>query len=147
MGVIGTVTGGLDHLAGSVDESIDRQFDDSQGGGFFDVAPEGSGGASVDVDGDGTADEYHNRFLQGSMVRTAYDAVFTYDGTLNGSGDSVDVLGPTTGGVVDAVVDVEGEDVGPEERKAKWLLWGIGALVVLYLIAPLLDIVAGVIDG
>lgn len=38
MGVVGAVTGALDHAAGSVDESIARQFDDEPGGGFADEA-------------------------------------------------------------------------------------------------------------
>jgi hypothetical protein len=38
-GVVESVTGALDHAAGSVDESIGRQFDDEPGGGFADIGP------------------------------------------------------------------------------------------------------------
>lgn len=37
MGVWSSVTGALDHAAGSFDESIGRQFDDTPGGGFADA--------------------------------------------------------------------------------------------------------------
>ena len=36
MGLIEDATGALDHAAASFDESIGRQFDDEQGGGFGD---------------------------------------------------------------------------------------------------------------
>lgn len=37
MGVWSTLAGAADHAAGSFDESIGRQFDDEQGGGFADT--------------------------------------------------------------------------------------------------------------
>ncbi|QCC47442.1 hypothetical protein [Halobellus limi] len=137
MGVLGdaydTVAGAADHAAGSVDESIGRQFDDETGGGFFDVAPEGSGGAAVDTDGDGEPEEFNNRFLRGP-VRTVYDATFDYEGTLNGEEDTVDLIGPTTG-------DVATGETG-WQFKAVVVLVAVGAF--LYLARPLLTILAGV---
>ena len=147
MGLLGgawdAVAGVGDHAAGSVDESIGRQFDSRPGGGLVDLAPDGER-AVADTDGDGSPDEFNNRFLQGSAVRTAYDVVFSYDGTLNGREDTADVFGPTVGGVADAVVDVEGETHGSEETKARWLIYAAVAAVALYLLAPVLDLLAGV---
>lgn len=47
-GLIEDVTGTLDDAAGSTDESVSRQFDDTQGGGFLD--PEGEPGDGVSDD-------------------------------------------------------------------------------------------------
>ncbi|WP_049907493.1 hypothetical protein [Haloferax elongans] len=144
MNVIDTVTGGLDHLAGSVDESIARQFDDEPGGGFADMGRTGE-------TNDPETDTYHNRYLRGEFVRTVYDTMMDYDGTLNGREDSVDVFGPSLwgseGSVVDVVVEREGETHGAAETKTKLLLVVVGSLVVLYLVAPLVQLGLTVVGG
>lgn len=153
MGILGDVYDGVagvaDHAAGSVDESIGRQFDDQPGGGFADVTNSGDR-AAVDTDGDGTADEYHNRYLQGDLARSAYDTIMQYDGTLNGSSDSNDVIGPglwgSEGSAADVAVDTEGEEHGAAETKTTLLLYGVIAAVFLYLLAPLLEIGAAVAE-
>jgi hypothetical protein len=40
MGLYDSIAGAADHAAGSIDESIGRQFDDTEGGGFADTTPE-----------------------------------------------------------------------------------------------------------
>ena len=151
MGLFGdaydTVAGVADAAALNVDESIGRQFDNTPGGGFADITESGDR-ASVDTDGDGQADEYNNRYLQGDSVRTAYDMLFSYGGTLNGEGDTADVFGPALwgdeGSVADTVVDVEGEEHGAGETKTTVLMYAVVAVVVLYLLAPLLELGAAV---
>jgi hypothetical protein len=124
-----------------VARSVERQFDDDPGGGFADVAPEGSGGAAVDTDGDGEPEEFHNRFLQGDLVRSAYDATFDYEGTLNGEEDTVDLIGPTVGEAGDTAADVATGNAG-WKIKAVLVLAVVG--VFLYLARPLLSALAGV---
>ncbi|WP_410765794.1 hypothetical protein [Haloferax sp. DFSO60] len=144
MSVFGSIAGGLDHLAGSVDESIGRQFDDEVGGGFADVGRTGEGN-------DSETDTYHNRFLRGDFARSAYDAVMEYDGTLNGREDSIDLFGPglwgSEGSVVDVVAEREGETHSAAETKTKILLIAVGSLVVLYLVSPLLELGVAVAGG
>jgi len=140
-----TIAGAGDWAAGSVDESIGRQFDSQPGGGFADLGETGeSNEDGLALGGEDAA--YYNRYLQGDGVRTLYDSVVEYQGTLNGSEDTADFLGPTAGATADAAVDVEGEETSAEERKAQLWIYGGAALVVLYLSEPLLEIVAGVIE-
>lgn len=151
MGLLGDVYDGVagvaDHAAGSVDESIGRQFDDSPGGGFADITESGDR-ASVDSDGDGFVDTYNNRYLQGDGARLLYDTLFEYDGTLNGESDSADVFGPglwgSEGSIGDVAVDVDGEEHSPAETKTTWMLYAVVAAVFLYLLAPLLEVGAAV---
>jgi len=145
MGIYDTVAGVADYAAGSVDESIGRQFDDQPGGGFADLTETGETNEDG-LAGGGEDAEYHNRYLQGEGVRTAYDTIFDYEGTLNDEDDTADVFGPTVGGTADAVVDVEGEETSGEERKAKLWLYGLAVLIILYLSQPLLEIIAGVTE-
>ncbi|MDS0280631.1 hypothetical protein [Haloarcula onubensis] len=144
--VWGAVTGALDHAAGSVDESIGRQFDDEPGGGFADITETGESNDDG-LAGGGEDAEYHNRYLQGDAVRTAYDTVFDYEGTLNGEEDTADVFGPSVGGVADAAVDVKGEETSAEERKAQLWLYAGAALVALYFGRPLLRMAADFTGG
>ncbi|RDZ65879.1 hypothetical protein C5B90_05885 [Haloferax sp. Atlit-12N] len=141
MSILGSVAGGLDHLAGSVDESIGRQFDDEPGGGFADVGRTGE-------TNDSETDTYNNRYLRGDFARSLYDTVTDYDGTLNGQEDTVDLLGPglwgSEGSAVDVVVERDGEEHGTAEMKTKLLLAFLAALVVLYLVAPLLELILAV---
>lgn len=129
-----------------IDESIGRQFDDQPGGGFADLGETGQRNEDG-LAGGGEDAEYYNRYLQGDSVRTLYDTVFDYEGTLNGEEDTADVVGPTVGGVADAAVDVDGEDTDDEERKAKLWLYGLGALAVLYFSAPLLRLASDLTGG
>jgi len=116
--------------------SISRQFDDQPGGGFADLGQTGE--SNDQLAGAGEDGEYYNRYLRGDTVRTAYDTIFDYEGTLNGEEDTSDLIGPSAGGVADAAIDTKGEETSEEERKAKLWLYAGGALVVLYLSAPLL---------
>jgi len=140
MGIYDSIAGAGGYLAGSVDESIARQFDDEPGGGFADLGRTGESNDGGIFDSDG---ETYNRYLRGDAVRTAYDTLVDYSGTLNGEEDTADLLGPTAGGTADAAVDVEGEETDGEERKAKLWFYGIAILVVLYLLDPLLELLDG----
>jgi len=51
-GLVDDVAGAADHLAGSIDESVGRQFDDEEGGGFVDFSQ--SNGDQTDQDETGT---------------------------------------------------------------------------------------------
>ncbi|AUV82064.1 hypothetical protein C2R22_10730 [Salinigranum rubrum] len=138
----GAVAGVADHATGSVDESIGRQFDDTPGGGFFEAGPNTDDETESVAGFDPWGDSQSNPLLEVGPARTAYDVVFSYDETLNGQEDTADVLGPTVGGVVDAVVTVDGEEVGSEERKGRTFLLLVGAAIALYLLAPLFEVVA-----
>jgi len=75
------VAGAADHAAGSVDESVARQFDDEDGGGFGDFF---------------TADERSDFvFREGTTERTIYDTLFDYEGTWGDSTDTEDLWGPS----------------------------------------------------
>lgn len=67
---VDTVTGIADHAAGSVDESVGRQFDDQEGGGFADEAA--STGAGFLDWAAGDVDEFVGR--QTSGVRRQFDS-------------------------------------------------------------------------
>lgn len=131
----------LDTAGGSVDESIGRQFDSDPGGGTFDGRSE----AWEPSDGMG------NRWLRGETARRWYDTVMGYDGTLNGSTDTVDLLGPTAwgmeGSVADVLADRQGEQHGASETKTKLLLWLLVFAVGLYLLAPILQLGATLAGG
>ncbi|MWG34154.1 hypothetical protein [Halomarina oriensis] len=137
------VAGTGDHLAGDVDESIGRQFDDRPGGGFADLAPEGH---------DPEADGAGNRFLFGP-TRDVYDTIVDYDGRLNGSEDSADVLGPSIDEATDPFIYQPGEDVGALEGTLRSLFASPGRILVLvvivgglWLVRPLLELASEVSD-
>jgi len=120
--------------------SISRQFDDETGGGFADLSH--SGDQVKTVDGDGTA-HYNNRYLEGENARLLYDTVFSYDGTLNGMGDSADVLGPTVGEAADYAIQTTDEaDAGEERATLRMIGYALAAMVALYLLAPVLELLA-----
>lgn len=139
-----TVAGVYDHSWGSIDESVGRQFDDQPGGGFADVTETGE-------TNDPETDTYNNRYLQGETVREVYDTVFEYDGTLNGTPDSTDVMGPglwgSEGSVADVVVEEDGEDHGSEEIKTRLLIYGAAVLLVLWVLSDYVDLAADLAGG
>lgn len=140
-------------------ETIGNQFDSEPGGGFIESGPlEDSGNpvetsyrASTGVFDWGTAVVSGDRedFVLTGGARDLYDVAFEYRGSWGGQEDSVDLFGPalfgTEGSVVDVLVDREGETTGSAETKTKLLLFGVVALVVLYLVRPILEVVAGVV--
>ena len=121
-------------------KSVVRQFDNTPGGGFADLGQ--SGESNDSIFGSGPDNEAYNRYLQGDTVRTLYDTVFEYDGTLNGMEDTADFWGPSVGDVGDVAVDVEGEQTGPDELRTKLFLGALVGIVVLWFIRPLLAIAA-----
>lgn len=59
MGIVDSVTGALDHAAGSTDEAVARTFDDEPGGGVVDGYQEYAGsiwGPPTDAAGDAAGD-------------------------------------------------------------------------------------------
>lgn len=153
MGVLDDATGALRPIVDPLGlthgplDSVGRQFDDTAGGGFVEVGDNTTDETESVLGVDPWGESQENPLLEFGPARTLYDVTFSYDETLNGTTDSTDVVGPTVGGVVDAVVQVDGEAVGAEERKARTLLLLVGAAVALYLLAPLLEVGAALLGG
>lgn len=144
-----------DHLAGNVDESVGRQFDEQEGGGF----------------GDQIADfpvmrEENDDFVVTGAPKTAVDYVWAYDDTIGGQyTDSRDLPGAAVFGtedsfasdpaaaiertVNDTITFAMGEwdykQEGNErqnEGRGKWPIYLLVAGVALYLLAPVLNLIA-----
>ena len=153
-------------------DGIARQFDDTPGGGIIESGPiEGSSNlletqyraatGAVDYSTavwndpryspNSTASEENMResFELTGVSRDVFDTVSDYGGTWGGSEDSVDVLGPALfgaeGSVVDVLVQRQGEERSARESSTKLLLYGVVALVVLYVLAPLFEFGAALV--
>lgn len=105
MGVWSGVAGALDHAAGSVDEAVGRQFDDTQGGGVSDEF-----GAVVDPTQGGSGQTERDILgVAGVLGETGVQSGQTYVGfsrLLAGA----DILGGTTPSQVDRAPDDETPD-------------------------------------
>ncbi|WP_121822868.1 hypothetical protein [Halostella salina] len=137
------VAGVGDHLAGSVDESIGRQFDDEEGGGFGDFF---------------TGDERSDFVLQpGTVERGIYDTLFDYEGTWGGEGDSADLWGPSWdpadlgdmssgwGTGIEWRNPDSNDPTNPDNwgRDLKLLALGIGGLGAVYVLGQLFTVGVG----
>ncbi|MBC9985152.1 hypothetical protein E4P24_02035 [Haloferax sp. AS1] len=130
------MVGFFDGIGNTVDEITTDQGDPGWGPDDTEAALDGLAGST---------DEWVSR---NPVTDGAIDLVWE-----GHEGDSIDVLGPglwgSDGSVTDVLVDVDGESHAGETTTTLFL-WGGLALVVLYLVRPLLtvaaDIVAGVVD-
>jgi uncharacterized protein YjbJ (UPF0337 family) len=107
MGIVDTITGAADNAAGSVDESIGRQFDDTPGGGLID-GYQSYAGEVYDPVTDGAVTRQFDDTPGGGLVdgaqQTAGDAA---DAAADAAGDATDLLPDWAGPVaIVAVVAV-----------------------------------------
>jgi hypothetical protein len=100
VGVWSGITGALDHAAGSTDEAIGRQFDDTEGGGFADEF-----GAVVDpTQGASGQTERDVRTVASVLSTGGVQSGQTYLG-VSDAVNFADVMGGTTPSIVDRVPD------------------------------------------
>ncbi|ELZ94909.1 hypothetical protein C440_07532 [Haloferax mucosum ATCC BAA-1512] len=125
--------GVLDGIGNTIDQITTDQGDPGWGPDDTEAALDGIAGST---------DEWVSR---NPVTDGAIDLVWS-----GHDGDSIDVFGPglwgSEGSVVDVVVDREGETHGGETT-TKLMLFGAVALVVLYLVRPLLTVLAEVVGG
>lgn len=153
-------------------DSVAQQFDSTPGGGFAESGPveESSnyieqqyrlGTGAVDYatavwndpryspNPDASEESMRESFQLTGVSRDVFDTVTDYRGEWGGSEDSVDIVGPAAfgaeGSVLDVLVSTDGEEHGARETSTKLLLLGVAALVVLYLVSPLLEVGAAVL--
>jgi len=132
--LIDGVTGAADHLAGSVDESVSRQFDDEQGGGTFDFGggggsgnSGGSGQYSGDSNGVATFGDGSNRWLDGTVetISNPVDALTNPYDTAAGAADAAALnFDEGIGGLSTFFDDKPGNTAGPGQSPA--LTWFTG---------------------
>ena len=67
MGIVETVTGALDHGAGSTDEAIGRQFDEEEGGGFLEWSNQDRARYNRDTNGAETRGDGSNKWIPGTL--------------------------------------------------------------------------------
>lgn len=152
----GFVTGLADRFEGATGVDATGAIEDSDGPveaiARYNVGGLAFGESVVsDLTGSSEA-EVRDDYVARGGLRDVIDAAYSYDGEWGGEEDSIDLAGPaawgTEGSVGDAAVDREGEERSPEEAKTKLLIWAGLAGVGLYLLAPVLELVAaGVDDG
>lgn len=149
MSLYDRVAGALDHAAGSVDESIGRQFDDEEGGGFVDETPAPAEFAYVSpLGGVLFADDIEDRDDDETTVadwlaignRTADDVDGARDVVEGGTDDLVGGLQGDAGGGA----------LGTIGRALRWAgqnpVLVAGGLVALYAL-PALTSALGVVEG
>ncbi|SFR37112.1 hypothetical protein SAMN04487947_0562 [Halogeometricum rufum] len=127
MGLYQTVAGVADHLAGSTDEAVGRATEAAGEGDWAGV-------------GDHLAGDVDEAASRGP-VDTVIDVAWS-----GHDGDTIDVFGPTAwgteGSVADVAVDEEGESHQGEMGTTLFLV-GVVLLLVLWLLRPLLELLAG----
>jgi len=134
MGVWNTIAGTADHLAGSTDEAFARQFDDTAGGGF-------SAGFGEELGSSRTS------FLTGLGQYAGLVPRGTAEQRQNAAGPGVQPGGTDLwgGGSVNPDGSTDPPDGGLGLGVTAALV-GVFALVVLWLVRPLLEIGAEVAD-
>jgi hypothetical protein len=143
MGLYDDVAGVADHLAGSTDEAVGRQFDDERGSGF------------ADPDTYTDDEELTARFrdiqdqakkpwtlLPGATLVNPDTRIGYVEGENVGGMTDVDAQVADhfgLGGELDAARSANALN-DPEKRK--WIVYGVGAAIALYLLKPLLELAA-----
>lgn len=163
MGLYDDVAGALDHAAGSTDEAVGRQFDDEPGGGFVEPGPLEESDNFVEMQyrgGTGTLDyltavwndpryspnsdaseeRMRESFVLTGVSRDAYDVIADYEGAWGGEEDSFDLPGPAAFGADGSALDVF-------ESNWRVIIALVLLLAGLYLVRPLLTIVAELVGG
>jgi hypothetical protein len=154
MGLYDTVAGAADHLAGSTDEAVGRQFDGEKGGGFADGDTYTYGEWRTE---DGTNGGSVPAFKVGRIV----ERVTNPEKFREGTEEREDFVGDTpdfdSGRIYNRVVNDDNDpnrdnpDPTNPDNWAPWMQWlaanlekvaaFVVLLVTLYLLKPLLEIV------
>lgn len=149
MGLVGSIADGVEDVTG-IDSTgaIEDASGPVEAVARYQVGGLAYGESIVsDLTGSSEA-EVRNDYVARGGLRSFIDGAFSYEGTWGGEEDGADALGPalwgTEGSVADALVDEDGEETSPEEVKTRLFVWALVAGVALYLLAPLLEVVAGV---
>jgi len=146
-----TVAGAADHLAGSTDEALGRQFDDEPGGGTFDpdtYVPNDWDPDDPDNFGDGG-----NRWIPGFLetVRNPVDRITSPWETTRGALDAAALnFDEGVGGLTSLVDGQPGNTAGSGQQGVNTTLLGGWILIpiiaaALFVLAPYVDVLSGVL--
>ena len=145
MGMFSGITGTLDHLAGSTDEAIGRQFDDEPGGGFADPDTWTSAGDDLAGNVDEAIGRQFDDEKGGGFIDEAFGAgdegMATFSESLANWPILVDMFGRTATGRDPSEADMDfGLDFDIFENK---LVLFVGIIVAAYALGQLFDVDLG----
>jgi hypothetical protein len=139
--VYSSVAGTADHLAGSTDESIARQFDDEEGGGFFDADTYRTEADRSNF-GDGS-----NQWVPGTVetFRNLPDRLANPYDTVAGAADALTLnFDEGVGGLYSLVDDEPGNTAGPGDSSITNPEGGGPIYRLASVIIPVVLLIAGV---
>lgn len=147
MGIFGdaydAVAGTADHLAGSTDEAVGRQFDDTEGGGFAD-ADTYTDDPEFQARWSDMQDQYHEPWtlLPGATLIDPDNRIGYVDGENVGGMTDADAVIADRLGLGGELEAARAANAFNDPQKRKWLIYAAVSVAALWLLRPLLEIAA-----